>query len=140
MTNACAPGRGAADGAGFDVRIAAADDGGLFSAPARIGVAAEIVRQVPAETPFQAHAGSGFDVSEAHGVAGDQVVPPARPDCPFGAPLVLAFDGELDRRLVVQLVVPAEETVDPANAVHQVPRFTGKRPGPAHDNDQLENV
>src|SRR3546814_2248173 len=37
MTNACAPGRGAADGAGFDVRIAAADDGGLFSAPARIG-------------------------------------------------------------------------------------------------------
>src|SRR3546814_14322042 len=132
MTNACAPGRGAADGAGFDVRIAAADDGGLFSAPARIGVAAEIVRQVPAETLFQAHAGSGFDVSEAHGVAGDQVVPPARPDCPFGEPLVLAFDGELDRRLVVPLVVPAEEAVATVNAVPQVLRFSGQRPEIGH--------
>src|SRR3546814_9552065 len=80
-------------------------------------VAAEIVRQVPAETPFQAHAGSGFDVSEAHGVAGDQVVPPARPDCPFGEPLVLAFDGELERPNVVQLEVPAEEAVDHATVV-----------------------
>src|SRR3546814_7290727 len=37
MTNACAPGRGAANGAGFDVRIAAADDGALLSAPGRNG-------------------------------------------------------------------------------------------------------
>src|SRR3546814_18459164 len=83
---------------------------------------------------------SGFDVSEAHGVAGDQVVPPARPDCPFGEPLVLAFDGELDRRLVVQLVVPAEEAVDPANVVHQVLRFPGPRPGPATAERQRAKV
>src|SRR3546814_17479682 len=73
---------------------------------------------------------SGFDVSEAHGVAGDQVVPPARPDCPFGEPLVLAFDGELDRRLVVQLVVPAEEAGDPADVLPHVLRLPAPPPGP----------
>src|SRR3546814_11210463 len=78
---------------------------------------------------------SGFDVSEAHGVAGDQVVPPARPDCPFGEPLVLPFDGELDRRPVVQLVVPAEEAVVPPNGVNQVLRFPGPRPGPDHRSE-----
>src|SRR3546814_19184373 len=73
--------------------------------------AAEVVRQAPAETPFDAAVGMGREVADAAAPVGDRVPPPAI-GIP-GRPAAHAPVEELEDRPVVHLVVPAPQTLRP---------------------------
>jgi hypothetical protein len=84
-------------------------------------VAAEIVRHVPAHAHFDADAGRGFDIAHTQAERPDRVQREAF-DLRSGATAVapLLFARQLQRRLVVELVVPALEAVDAFDVGHQI--------------------
>ncbi len=105
------------------------------------GIAAEIVRQVPADAAFDAQCGRGFDIAQAqtHGtndISGKTGNDGAR--ATIG--LVLAIHGELKRRLVFQLVVPALEPGRADRVMDQVLRLFRQRPRANHAECDLARI